>query len=81
MTTMQKINKLAQHNGLNTVKVLLIEELNELIEAIEKGYEIVQEKADVINLLSQHTILTNDTEELDQQLEYKVNRAIRRLGI
>jgi NTP pyrophosphatase (non-canonical NTP hydrolase) len=81
MSLMDKVNKLAQHNGIQTVKSLLIDELDELIEAIKSGYEITQEVADVLNLIMQLTILEQNSEELDIQLAYKVNRAIERLGI
>ena len=74
---------LAKHNGVPTIKSLLLEETNELIEAIEENYEtdIIQEMADVVNLIKQYVYATGQEQEFNNQFEYKVKRAKERLGI
>jgi NTP pyrophosphatase (non-canonical NTP hydrolase) len=78
---MNRIKTLANHNGTHTIKSLLIEEAKELIEALEQNYDYIQEIADVFNLCYQLMYSEGTIEELDKQLDYKISRAIERLGL
>jgi NTP pyrophosphatase (non-canonical NTP hydrolase) len=78
---MNRIKTLANHNGTQTIKALLIDEAKELIEAIEQNYDYIQEIADVFNLCYQLMYSEGTIEELDKQLDYKINRAIKRLNL
>ena len=77
------ISKIAQRNGIQTVKVKLIEELNEAIEAIESNDEIdiIEELADVHILTQQYITLKMNRVEFDEVVEYKLERTMGRLGI
>ena len=77
------ISKIAQRNGIQTVKVKLIEELNEAIEAVESNDEIdiIEELADVHILTQQYITLKMNRVEFDEVVAYKLERTIGRLGL
>ena len=77
------ISKIAQRNGIQTVKVKLIEELNEAIEAVESNDEIdiIEELADVHILTQQYITLKMNRVEFDEVVAYKLERTMDRLGL
>ena len=77
------ISKIAQRNGIQTVKVKLIEELNEAIEAVESNDEIdiIEELADVHILTQQYITLKMNRVEFDEVVAYKLKRTMDRLGL
>ena len=77
------IDKLAKHNGIQTIKVKLIEELHEAIEAIESNDEvdIIEELADVNILTEQYLALKMKRFEYDKMREFKIERTMKRLGV
>ena len=80
---MFNIHKLASVNGIQTVKAKMIEELKELLEAIEENNEehIVEEIADVWVSTYQYIILKNKELDFSQMKDYKIKRTLERLGI
>lgn len=80
---MNGIYELANHNSLNVIKAKLIEECNEVIEAIESGIDehILEELADVSVLTKQYVIKSNSYDEYNEWRGKKVKRQMRRFGI
>jgi uncharacterized protein YabN with tetrapyrrole methylase and pyrophosphatase domain len=79
----KKIDKIAKRNGLGMIKYKMVEELNELIEAIEENDEqhILEEIADVWITTMQY--VSNKELEDDYEIikHIKINRTFERLGI
>jgi len=80
---MNRIHRLALVNGINMVKVKVIEELNELIVAIEGNVieEIIDEIADVRIVISQLIHLHQIEDEISTRESYKIERTEKLLGI
>ena len=79
----QSIEKLANHNKIYTIKYKLIEELNELLEAVEENDDkhILEECADVMIMIQQFIEINELQEEIDKMIKYKIERTFKRLGI
>jgi uncharacterized protein YabN with tetrapyrrole methylase and pyrophosphatase domain len=80
---MTKLQKIAKHNGEEFIKAKAIEELNELIEAIEENdiHHIIEEIADTEIMCHQLRIALNVNEDVDDVIAFKLDRTLRRLGV
>lgn len=77
------ITKIAEHFGLENQKVKTIEECSELITAIAKNdiNNIIEEIADVQIMLRQLVHLYNIGYDVEEMIEFKLNRTKERYGI
>lgn len=77
------IHKIADKNGILIIKDKLLEELEELKEAIEHNDErnIIEEIADVIIVAEQYIYKSDMESQYKKERAYKIDRTVRRLGI
>lgn len=80
----ENLTRVAEHYGLESRLEKTVEELNELRDAIYFGlYEgdggILEEMADVYNMLDQLCILTGEGDTVRQIAEQKMIRTIKRM--
>ena len=75
------IQHIADINGLQVIKAKLIEECEELIEAIQENDElhIIEEIADTIIVAQQYIYKTDNDQEYNKVRDYKIARTLRRL--
>ena len=80
---MTKIEKIAQRNGIATIKLKLGEEARELVEAVYNNDHdnIIEEVADVFIVAMQYVKLLDVEDELKEVYEQKIKRTMERLGI
>ena len=80
---MTKIEKIAQRNGIATIKLKLGEEARELVEAVWNNDHdnIIEEVADVFIVAMQYVKLLDVEDELKEVHEQKIKRTMERLGI
>lgn len=80
---MTKIEKIAQRNGIATIKLKLGEEARELVEAVWNNDHdnIIEEVADVFIVAMQYVKLLDVEDELKEVYEMKLKRTMERLGI
>ena len=80
---MTKIEKIAQRNGIATIKLKLGEEARELVEAVWNNDHdnIIEEIADVFIVAMQYVKLLDVEDELKEVYEMKLKRTMERLGI
>lgn len=78
-----KLERIIEHYGINAQQRQFAEEVFELQEAITKGEQrifIAEEIADCMVMLNQFKEYYNITDEqINKQMEYKVNRQIERI--
>ena len=78
---MNKLHHIANTNGLSRIKEKMVEELHELIEAIESNdaTNIVEESADVRIMISQYLYTTQQEAQCEEVIEYKIDRTINKI--
>lgn len=83
MTKLEKMQSIADANGINVVKEKIKEECLELIEAINNNDDvnIIEEIADVSITMTQYLLKTDTVKEYNKQLDYKLDRTRQRLGL
>ena len=77
------INEIAFFNGSIIIKDKLREELEELLEVLERNDDIhiMEEMADVSIMILQVILHSGTDEELLDEIERKLKRTVERLGI
>jgi len=80
---MNSIHNIANHNGKDMIHTKLLEEVNELVEAIKEGNQehIIEEMADVFIMINQYTYIHNQDKEFFKQVNNKLKRTTKRLNI
>jgi len=78
-----RITIIAEKNGVQTIKHLLLLELEELRQAIENNDEgnIIEEIQDVRILGEQYATMKNKRVESQEWYEFKIDRTMKRLGV
>lgn len=81
---MTKLQKIANKNGLPTIRAKLEEELKEAIEEVKSNKDhnkILEELADVSIMIEQYVYKTSSELPYIKWKEYKIARTLERLGV
>ena len=78
---MNKLHHIANTNGLPRIKEKFIEEVKELLKALQlnDATNIVEESADVRIMISQYLYTTEQEEQCEEVMAYKIDRTINKI--
>jgi len=85
----KELKHIAEHYGIDAQLEKTKEELNELVEEVEKFqqfkknyvlYRMIDEIADVENMIDQLKLLLKIAAEVDEVKEYKIARQLKRIS-
>lgn len=84
MDMKEQLEAIIEHYGKDNQIRKVIEELDELKEALNENHtkdHIIEEMADVLVMLTQLALIYDiDPEVVDDMMEYKIDRTIERMG-